>query len=102
MLRILAQKKKVIIIQLIIYLLFFIKKSECPKSRCDIIKNPMKKIEGALEKIFKNLDIKCKYLSCNKIVKLIDLDNHEMICQLPKCKNFDVCENHVKPVINFY
>eukprot|EP01016_Furgasonia_blochmanni_P019859 TRINITY_DN2212_c0_g1_i2.p1 TRINITY_DN2212_c0_g1~~TRINITY_DN2212_c0_g1_i2.p1 ORF type:complete len:426 (+),score=62.76 TRINITY_DN2212_c0_g1_i2:154-1431(+) len=72
------------------------KSKECP-NRCDIAKTQIKPISRALYKIYSDLDIKCKYPSCGKNVKLADLAAHEAKCQLPKCLNFDVCSNLVKP-----
>jgi hypothetical protein len=50
-------------------------------------------------KLYNDLDIKCTYYDkCNKIVKLIDLDQHEKVCQLPKCVNYAICNNNAKNV----
>ena len=73
------------------------KKNECPAG-CSDARNSIKPISGALAKLYKNLDIKCKYTEeCDKVVKLIDLAYHEMMCQLPKCEFFQFCGNHVRP-----
>lgn len=49
--------------------------------------------------MYNGLDIQCEfYEKCKKVVKLSDLADHEATCQLPKCFNFDVCENHAKSV----
>ena len=72
------------------------KKNDCPAG-CTDAKNSIKPITGALSKLYKNLDIKCKYEDCQKVVKLIDLPYHEMMCKLPKCEFFEFCGNHIKP-----
>ena len=69
---------------------------ECPRSRCDIVKNPIKPIGGALLRIYNNLDINCLY--CKVVKKLSDIDDHERLCNLPKCVNFEICQNNAKPV----
>lgn len=72
------------------------KRNECPLG-CTEAKANIKPISGALAKIYKNLDIKCKFPNCGKIVKLCDLDQHETLCQQPKCEFSEICGNHVKP-----
>jgi len=52
-----------------------------------------------LLRIYNDLDIKCQYYDkCGKVVKLVDLEAHERVCQLPKCANFDICESYAKSV----
>eukprot|EP01015_Nassula_variabilis_P002947 TRINITY_DN1178_c0_g1_i2.p1 TRINITY_DN1178_c0_g1~~TRINITY_DN1178_c0_g1_i2.p1 ORF type:complete len:376 (-),score=41.51 TRINITY_DN1178_c0_g1_i2:115-1242(-) len=72
------------------------KRKECP-TRCDLSKTKIERISKALMRIYNDLDIKCQYESCGKVVKLCDLEEHEKKCQLPKCINFDVCQNISKP-----
>jgi len=71
------------------------KKNECPMGCTDARAN-IKIISGALAKIYKNLDVRCKYETCQKVVKLSDLEQHELSCQLPKCEFFEQCGNQVK------
>jgi len=76
---------------------WILKKKECP-NRCPINNSSIQSIGRALMRIYNDLDVKCKfYVQCKQIVKLIDLDKHEKVCQLPKCANYDVCQNFVKP-----
>jgi len=72
------------------------KKNECPIG-CSEARTNIRPVSGALSKIYKNLDIKCKYEKCGKIVKLCDLAQHEATCQLPKCEFNSICGNYVKP-----
>lgn len=69
---------------------------ECPRSRCDIVKNPIKQIGGALLRIYNNLDIFCQH--CKVAKKLSDIEDHERMCNLPKCVNYEICQGNVKPV----
>eukprot|EP00330_Aristerostoma_sp_ATCC50986_P000740 CAMPEP_0114592952 /NCGR_PEP_ID=MMETSP0125-20121206/14652_1 /TAXON_ID=485358 ORGANISM="Aristerostoma sp., Strain ATCC 50986" /NCGR_SAMPLE_ID=MMETSP0125 /ASSEMBLY_ACC=CAM_ASM_000245 /LENGTH=285 /DNA_ID=CAMNT_0001791857 /DNA_START=280 /DNA_END=1137 /DNA_ORIENTATION=- len=47
--------------------------------------------------MYNDLDIQCEYFDkCKKVVKLSDLADHEATCQLPKCFNYEICENHAK------
>lgn len=71
------------------------KKNECPVG-CTEAKNNVRPVTGALAKIYKNLDIKCKSEGCGKVVKLCDLVQHELVCGLPKCLFFDQCGNYSK------
>lgn len=48
--------------------------------------------------MYNNLDIKCKYPQCNKLKKLIEIEDHETGCQVAKCSNFENCNSNVKPV----
>ena len=53
----------------------------------------------ALLRIYKDLDVKCKYFAtCQQTVKMCDLEKHESNCNLPKCVNYDICKNNVKSV----
>jgi len=72
------------------------KKNECPMG-CVDGKNNILPVQGALAKLYRNLDIRCKFPNCKKVVKLCDLPTHEVSCQLPKCFNYDQCSNTVKP-----
>jgi len=72
------------------------KKNECPIG-CSDAKSNIKPISGALAKIYRNLDIKCKHPNCGSIVKLCDLSYHETVCQLPKCQQFEHCGSYLKP-----
>lgn len=45
-----------------------------------------------LIKMYNDLDIRCVFEKCKKVVKLIDLSRHEAMCQRAKCWNFDNCE----------
>lgn len=47
-----------------------------------------------LIKMYNDLDIRCVFENCKKVVKLLDLAKHESICQRPKCWNFDLCEGN--------
>jgi len=72
---------------------------ECP-NRCPVSQGTIRPIGKALLRIYNDLDIQCCYYDkCGKIVKLSDLEQHERVCQLPKCANFELCGNHAKPVI---
>lgn len=44
-----------------------------------------------LLKIYNDLDVKCKYDNCQRMMKLGDLKEHEAKCQKPKCWNFESC-----------
>jgi E3 ubiquitin-protein ligase NRDP1 len=69
------------------------KKKECP-NRCTTNIDSIKPVGKALLRMYNELDIKCQYYDkCNQTVKLIDLDKHEKVCQLPKCNNFELCGN---------
>lgn len=50
-----------------------------------------------LIKMYNDLDIRCSFESCKKVVKLMDLAKHETTCQLPKCWNYENCENNEDP-----
>lgn len=68
------------------------KDSQCP-NRCGAPASNIKPIfSKSLERIYKNLDIKCSNPKCNKVLKLIDLAKHESTCLMTKCWNFDNCE----------
>ena len=44
------------------------KKTECPRSRCNIQANPLRPIKGMLLRLYKDLDIKCvNYDKCKKV-----------------------------------
>ena len=47
-------------------------------------------------RIYNNLDIFCQY--CKQAKKLSDIDEHERLCNLPKCVNYEICQGNVKPV----
>jgi len=72
------------------------RRNECPIG-CTEARSNIKPITGALAKIYRNLDIKCSFPDCGKVVKMCDLQQHETTCQLPKCDFHDICGNHVKP-----
>jgi E3 ubiquitin-protein ligase NRDP1 len=47
--------------------------------------------------MYNDLDVQCVYFDkCNQTLKLVDLDAHEKICQLPKCENFELCESFIQ------
>jgi E3 ubiquitin-protein ligase NRDP1 len=71
------------------------KKNECPIG-CTDARGSIRPVSGALSKLYRNLDIKCKYPSCGKVVKLCELTQHEEGCQRPKCEFHSVCGNYVK------
>jgi E3 ubiquitin-protein ligase NRDP1 len=73
-----------------------LKANNCPLG-CNDAKNNIKPITGALAKMYRNLDVKCRFPNCNKIVKVSDLNQHEMNCQMPQCEFFSQCGNTVKP-----
>lgn len=71
---------------------------ECP-NRCNPNTDSIKPIGKALLRMYNDLDVKCKYYDqCKQVVKLVDLEQHEKICQLPKCGNFELCGNYMKKV----
>jgi len=47
-----------------------------------------------LIKMYNDLDIRCGFENCKKIVKLLDLAKHESVCQRPKCWNHEICEGN--------
>jgi len=51
-----------------------------------------------LIKMYNDLDIRCSFENCKKVVKLLDLAKHETVCQRAKCWNFDNCEGNDEPV----
>lgn len=68
------------------------KKKECP-NRCNAAES-IKPIGKALLKMYNDLDVQCvHYEKCQTIVKFCDLEKHEKTCQLPKCENFELCNN---------
>lgn len=69
--------------------------NECPLG-CPDARSSIRPISGALSKIYRNLDIKCQYPKCAKIVKICELEQHEALCQLPECEFFAQCGNFVK------
>lgn len=71
------------------------KHNDCPIG-CSDAKANVRPITGALSKMYKNLNIQCKYPECGQNVKLCDLDQHEASCQLPKCEFYNQCNNRVK------
>jgi E3 ubiquitin-protein ligase NRDP1 len=72
------------------------KKNECPLGCIDARGN-VKPISGALSKIYRNLNVKCKYPKCNKVLPMSELEQHEAVCQLPQCEFFGFCGSYVKP-----
>jgi len=45
-------------------------------------------------RMYNELDVRCIHFDkCNQTIKLIDLEKHEKVCQLPRCANFDLCGN---------
>lgn len=51
-------------------------------------------------RIYNDLDIRCKYYDqCKTVLKIADLEDHEKVCQIPKCENFEICGNRSKKVI---
>ena len=71
---------------------------ECP-NRCNPNTDSIKPIGKALLRMYNDLDVKCQYYDqCKQIVKLVDLEQHEKTCQLPKCGNFELCSNFLKKV----
>jgi len=71
------------------------KKKECP-NRCNPSES-IKPIGKALMKMYNDLDIQCAHFEkCKQIVKLCDLEKHEKTCQLPKCQNYELCENFLR------
>jgi E3 ubiquitin-protein ligase NRDP1 len=72
---------------------WLLKKKECP-NRCTTSGDSIKPVGKALMRMYNELDIKCIHFDkCNQTCKLIDLDKHEKVCQLPRCGNFDLCGN---------
>lgn len=72
------------------------KRKECP-NRCNLNTEHIKPIGKALLRMYNELDIKCvHYDKCNKLLKLSDLEQHEKICQLPQCQNFELCGNLIR------
>ena len=69
-------------------------KNECP-NRCFAQAGSIKLVEGALFKLYKNLDIHCKYQGCKSVLKLCELEPHEKICEIPTCANYEQCDNYV-------
>ena len=57
------------------------KNNECPRGRCDIKGEPLRSIEGALLKMYNNLEVKCNLNNCGKSMNLIDIDSHQIKCQ---------------------
>jgi len=69
------------------------KKKECP-NRCNPKTDSIKPIGKALLRMYNELDVHCKhYEKCKQVLKLVDLDQHEKTCQLPRCCNFELCGN---------
>ena len=56
---------------------------------------------GALTYVYNELDVKCKFESCDKYLKLDMLEKHEATCQEKRCKNYEVCEHNGDLVIDF-
>lgn len=70
--------------------------SECP-NRCNPSTDAIKPVSKALMRMYNELDVKCAhYDKCHQIVKLVDLEQHEKVCQLPKCENHEICGNFLK------
>jgi E3 ubiquitin-protein ligase NRDP1 len=70
------------------------KKNECPVG-CADAKNKIRPIEGALARLYRNLEIKCTLPNCGKLVRVSDLTTHEQVCQAVKCANFTECGNTI-------
>jgi E3 ubiquitin-protein ligase NRDP1 len=67
--------------------------NECP-NRCTPSKDGIKPIGKALQRMYNELDVKCVHFDkCDTMVKLLNLEQHEKTCQLPKCENFQLCQN---------
>lgn len=92
-----VDKTKVLILK---YKIFNYFKRDCPKSRCDITKFPIKNISGALLRIYNNLDVCCKFENCKQFKKMSDIAMHQKNCQTPRCINFDICGNNIN-LVNF-
>lgn len=58
---------------------------KCP-NRCGT--TSITPISRALQKIYRELNVKCSSSTCNKVVKLVDLPTHEAVCLTVKCWNF--------------
>jgi E3 ubiquitin-protein ligase NRDP1 len=72
------------------------KKKECP-NRCPVSAGSIQPIGKALMRIYNDLDIRCKYYDqCKTVLKISDLEDHEKVCQIPKCENFEICGNRSK------
>jgi hypothetical protein len=72
------------------------KRKECP-NRCNLNTEHIKPIGKALLRMYNELDVKCVHHDkCDKILKLVDLEQHEKTCQLPKCDNFELCANLIR------
>lgn len=56
------------------------RRSDCPRGRCDIKGNQLRSIEGALLKMYNNLEVKCNLDNCGKTMNLVDLDSHIAKC----------------------
>ena len=65
----------------------------CP-NRCANSRGDIKPISGAVLKLYRNLDIKCRFPQCETPVKLCELDSHEQLCQVPRCCNAEQCRRH--------
>ncbi|KAL4430530.1 hypothetical protein ABPG74_005455 [Tetrahymena malaccensis] len=70
------------------------KSKDCP-NRCSMAQHTITPISRALQRMYNNLEIRCKNQKCNKVVKLCDLEKHEQECCTPNCINFDNCEKKV-------
>ena len=45
-----------------------------------------------MQRMYNNIDIRCSnFAKCNKIVKIVDLEKHELDCTTPNCVNFESC-----------
>lgn len=74
------------------------KPRECP-NRCNLNTEHIKPIGKALLRMYNELDVQCVHHDkCNKVLKLVDLEQHEKTCQLPKCDNFELCANLIRDV----
>ena len=59
---------------------------KCPFKCSDSKISPV--FSKALLKLYNDLDVECSNPKCKKMVKLMDLDNHENMCLKVKCWNF--------------
>ena len=70
----------------------------CPQ--CHYHSAKFKSIRGALLQIFNDIDVRCKYENCGKLIKLTDLFSHESKCQIEKCILYENCGRMANPVIH--
>lgn len=50
--------------------------------------------------IYNNLEVKCP--SCNDKMKLVDFNSHTRKCNLPKCRNYEICKENIADAKDIY